>query len=590
MTAARAAAGDAQREDQDAERQVYDVIVRALGEGARVYPNVRWVEPTRPGGPARDGEVDILIVDPRRGLLAIEVKANAVRRDGFGRWFAGSRLLDESPFSQVETGKWAIARKIARNRHWLGAAPRPLHAVAFPHTDKASITAGGAEALGPNAPLEIILGRAELRAPEFAAAALARVFAYWSGDGARDRPLTDEQIVAIHSVLEPDIQLRPLLPGDIERGEQELLAPTQHQLTLLKTLRRERRALIEGGAGSGKTLLAIEKARQLATEGYNVLLVCFNQPLSKAIASHPALEPLTTSGRLTVSTFHELCRRLATEAVVLPPKPPKVGPEWFSVTLPQALDRAIPIVGGRWQALVVDEGQDFDKRWLESLDLLLAEPGEDVCYIFHDPAQAMFRDDDTAALGLPSFPIEDNCRNARPIHEFAYQWYSGSLSPQPLRDDGREPELVVAEPGGGTVDAVREVLHRLVHLEGVERSQIVVLTGIALSHSLLWKQRRFKGDLVLWNGSVDDAGESRALPADLVPPQPRGSIAIETIHRFKGLEREVVVVAELRPDDERLEKLLYVGATRAKHHLVMVVPPELSRRLGRVRVSSGEGH
>lgn len=569
-------AGD-RRVDDDAERLVFDRVSAAVPEPARVYPNVRWVAPARPGGPARDGETDLLIADPGRGLLAIEVKGGPVRRDGFGRWYAGTRHLDESPFKQVEAGKWAIGRKIAEDPRWRGDPPRMMHAVAFPATDLASLGHGGPESLGPDAPVEIVIDRANLADPASTAKAIDRVFAYWSGDGTRDRTLSEHQLQVIDDVIEPAVQLRQLLPGDIREGELELLAPTNHQLTILKTLRRERRASIEGGAGSGKTLLAAEKARQLGSEGFNVLLVCFNQPLAKALAGQSDLGALVEAGRLTVSTFHELCRRLASEAGVLPPQPTKPGSEWFQEVLPAALDRAIPIVGGRWQAVVVDEGQDFEGRWLESLDLLLSDPGEDVFYLFHDPAQAMFREDQTAALGLREFPIEDNCRNARPIHEFAYRWYTGSLSPQPLRDDGREPEVVEAEPGRPTVDAVRDVLHRLVHVEGVDRSQIVVLTGVSLAHSELWRQRRFKGDLVLWNGGVDVAGESRRLAADSAPSQPSGTIAIETIHRFKGLEREVVVLAELRTDDERLGKLLYVGATRAKHHLVAVVTPAVSR-------------
>ena len=42
----------------------------------------------------------------------------------------------------------------------------------------------------------------------------------------------------------------------------------------------------------------------------------------------------------------------------------------------------------------------------------------------------------------------------------------------------------------------------------------------------------------------------------------------------------MIILVELRPDDERLDKLLYIGSSRAKHHLVVIVPPELSRRLG----------
>lgn len=556
------------------------MISSAIGDRAALYPNVKWVDRTRPRGPARDGELDLLVVDRDRGVLAIEVKSGPVRLDGHGRWYAGNRVLDESPFTQVETSKYAIGRKITGDRRWPGGQLRLVHAVAFPSTDRGSVAAAGS--LGTDAPLEIVLDRADVARPEAAADALERVYEYWSGDGSRDRSLSDAQLAAIAGVIEPDVQLRPLLRGDIERGEEELLVPTKHQLTLLKTLAREPRAAIEGGAGSGKTLLAAEKAKQLAALGYNTLLICFNQPLAKALAEWPELAVLQRQHRLTVSTFHELCRRLAWKAGVLPLQPKNPGSDWFSKDLPAALDRAIPSQGGNLQAIVVDEGQDFDASWLASLDLLLAEPGQDVFYLFHDPAQAMYREDKSETLGLRPFVIEDNCRNAKPIHDFAYRFYSGELRPQPLRDDGRQPEIVIAEAGKPTVDAVRAILHRLIHDEGVERSRIVILTGVALAHSALWKQRRFKGGIELWNGSVDDAGVSKGLAAGGVGPQPEGSIAIETIHRFKGLERDVVVLAELRPDDERIDKLLYIGATRAKHHLVAVVPPQLSMRDARV--------
>ena len=87
----------------------------------------------------------------------------------------------------------------------------------------------------------------------------------------------------------------------------------------------------------------------------------------------------------------------------------------------------------------------------------------------------------------------------------------------------------------------------------------------------------------LWNGSVADDGVSRGLAADAIPAQPPRTIAIDTIHRFKGLERDVVVLVELRPDDERLGILLYVGASRAKHHLVVIATPELARPLGKMK-------
>jgi len=157
-----------------------------------------------------------------------------------------------------------------------------LHAVAFPDTDRASLLRAGRADLGPDAPVDLIIDRADLADPGSTRRALDRVFAHWVGDGARDRGLSDHTLAVIHDVIEPRVTLGPSLAGDLAAGEHELVVPTHHQLKVLTTLRVERRASIVGAAGSGKTLVAIEKARQLATVGFNVLLVCFNQPLASA--------------------------------------------------------------------------------------------------------------------------------------------------------------------------------------------------------------------------------------------------------------------------------------------------------------------
>lgn len=50
-----------------------------------------------------------------------------------------------------------------------------------------------------------------------------------------------------------------------------------------------------------------------------------------------------------------------------------------------------------------------------------------------------------------------------------------------------------------------------------------------------------------------------------------------------------MILVELRPDDERLAKLLYIGASRAKHHLVVIAPPELAKRLRGPGANLGTG-
>ncbi len=156
--------------DQAPEPFVQSRLEAALGvvepgepapSGARVYPNVRWVDRTHDGSPLRSGEIDHLLLLPQVGLLAIETKGGVVSRDGHGRWYAGQRRLDVTPFDQAETSARVIARRVAEDPRWRelrAPAPRAVHAVAFPHSDRARLVRDGLD-LGPEAPLELVLDR-----------------------------------------------------------------------------------------------------------------------------------------------------------------------------------------------------------------------------------------------------------------------------------------------------------------------------------------------------------------------------------------------------------------------------------------------
>ncbi len=577
----------AETRGQAAERRVHDVLRSALPAEYHLFPSVRWCAKTRREGPAHDGEADLVVVHPENGLLVVEVKAGEPSRDASGHWFIGPKPLDRSPFAQAEAAKHDLTRALTDLPDWpVHSEPRAGHAVAFPDVDLASLPRGHA-LLGPDAPREIVLDADALATPAAARAAVERAFAYWVGDGSRGEPLGEAGMQRVDEYLAPTIALRRLLRHDVEDDRARLIQASREQVRTLDHFRSHRRVAVVGPAGSGKSILAIEKARRLARDGFRTLLVCFNQPLATAVLREvegTTADDPATAQRLIVSTFHRLCETLGERAGVLPPKADDPPREWWDEVLPATLDAAIDALPDeRFHAIVVDEGQDFEHAWLESLTFLLDDPTGDVLWVFHDPGQALYRDDQVAALGLEQVELFEDYRCPARVSEVASRFYRGPGEPLAVASPGLPPRIVEAAAGQPTIEAVRVELHRLIVDEGVRPWQIVVLSGRSAPESAVWRQRQF-GNEVLWNGAIDDAGRSLRLPADEVPDEPPDIVRFETIRRFKGLEREVVVLCELPEAGERLDQLLYVGLTRATTQLVVIAPPELAQRLGRMPV------
>ncbi len=560
-----------------AERNVQERLRAALPPEYVMLTNLAWL--VRQHGVEREGECDVLLAHPEKGFLAIEVKAGPIKRDSLGRWWAGALQLDKSPFQQAADSQHSLVAKLTELPDWAaGLTPIAGHAVAFPNVDLASLDAK--ILMGTDADPELILDRA-LLAPDPQRNTrirdwVDRCFELWDSGGKRGPG--QRGIELLTGIVTSPIELRSLLRSEIKDGRAEVARLTAEQLSILNTLRGVRRASIVGGAGTGKTLLAIEKAKRLANEGFNTLLVCFNAPLARLLWDE-TLEVAAKTGRLTVRTFHQLAEDLGREAGTLPEKPEPVTPEWFEQTLPGGLDAAIDRLGARFHAIVVDEGQDFESGWLASLEGLLYDGRDDVLYVFHDPGQSIFRADVTGELGLTEYELEFNCRNAQPIHDLLLPFAKGGLTTIARRHDGRPPELIVAEGDAETIDKLRGVLHRLVEVEGVAPGSIAVLTGLGLENSAVWRQRQY-GNQVLWNGAAADSGRLLGLRSEQVPDPPKDVVLCESIRRFKGLERPVVVFLEVpRDDPERLDRLLYIAASRAIQHLVVIVPLAVVRRL-----------
>src|SRR5690606_25597631 len=128
--------------------------------------------------------------------------------------------------------------------------------------------------------------------------------------------------------------LRPHLARRISDDEKAIEALTREQALILEQLDDNPQMAIPGAAGTGKTILALEKAMRCAEAGARTLFVCFNS----ALAGHLSSRAIGVEG-LTVASFHELCGTLAFEAGVVVAS--GSGQDLYGVVLPNALIDAV---------------------------------------------------------------------------------------------------------------------------------------------------------------------------------------------------------------------------------------------------------
>jgi superfamily I DNA/RNA helicase len=340
----------------------------------------------------------------------------------------------------------------------------------------------------------------------------------------------------------------------VDADVEQLVELTDTQAAMLGFLGDRQRAVITGSAGSGKTVLALEQARRLRDQGFSVLLTCFNEPLAEFLARR-------AGEGIEVLNFHGLCESVAREAEVAPIRPVSDLSEYYSWQLPEAALQAADLIDRRYDAIIVDEAQDLEDDWWIVIEAFLSEPNEEArLFVFRDDNQNLYveRHPSSVPVEEAPFALRQNCRNTRAIHEFVARFHKHPEAVSSKAPEGAPVELIACSGEVQHAQEVRKVLHKVVVDGKIEPSDLVVLTPRAQHRSTL-KHGEKLGNFTL---------------VDHRPSKP-GEIEVSTIHRFKGLDRKVAILAEI---DGRMginpRALLYVGASRAQAKLYVVFSAE----------------
>jgi hypothetical protein len=552
--------------DSNAELIVYRALAEQLGPDYTILHSVAWISRPGGGGP-REGETDILVAHPTRGLLAIEVKGGRVSLDYRTRTWVSIDANDvaheiKNPFEQARRGKFALLEKLRESPAWkrLDIGRFTLgYAVFVPGVGE------GSRLRGPDAPVEVIGDRRDLSNLN---AWVEQAFAYWQGEERAGKQIGTRGVDALTALFARTVSTRPLLSARISDEDDARLTLTNRQAAILDMLRRQRRVMIAGGAGTGKTLIAREKAVRLASEGMRTLLLCYN----RGLADHLREQCAGIEG-LDVATFHQVCHRwidrvktktgrdlLAEARADLP------GAHEFDHHMPMALAVAVDALGPIYDAIVVDEAQDFgDEYWLP-VEMLLTRPNEAMLYVFLDENQDIYRR--SANIPVPSEPmvLDRNCRNTDAIHAAAYSHYRGAAV-KPPEIVGVSVDRILASDMEKQAKSIGALVTKLVVDEDVPPHEIAILLCDPADRPARERAlQKLPIPAAIKLGRVEDFGPGR--------------LSVDTVARFKGLERAVIILWALDTCDvSRDRETLYVGMSRAKSVLFVCGTREACDRI-----------
>lgn len=486
------------------------------------------------------GEADAVVFHPHYGLVVFEIKAGAVNvRDG--AWFYASGLaMKQSPFSQARRNRFALLDKLRPRLGKIADSLTVTHAVWFPDVVWRG-TVPGVEM--PSR--AFLFDRNTLVDPE---PALIRLFRE-----AAPEPLawTRAHQQVLKDLLAPDCHLLVPLASKVDDLVQAMHQATEQQVLVLRMLRSQPRLLVEGGAGSGKTVLACTLAREHAALGKTVLLTCFNRYLAHALAA-----TLAEVSGITVLHFHELVRTLALAAGLdyRVPEDAAARTRFFREDCADMLLTAAETGTARFDTIIVDEAADFAPTWWIALEALGQTGFSWLC--FYDRRQSIYQTDASWQAPFQAEPmrLDINLRNTRAIGELAAR-LGQCHPPASFRVEAGEPPVVrISQDFAEMAGQLRHLLRDLLRKESLTPERIVVLSPY-----------RHTNPQSGWAAGLDEV----AVTTDMAANQP-GHLRVGTIQGFKGLEADVVILAGIDGPAGQHPEWLYVGASRARGVLYLL--------------------
>ena len=534
--------------DNRAERLVYEALSKLSDDEFDIY-----YQKTFSGAGIKESdeyEIDFLVIDKRNdrfnAVVVIEVKGGPVSYSAKNnQWYQYKKPMEPAPDEQARKNKHNL---IQRFRSLLCKVPVGW-ALWFPE---------GYSTAGDFTPTNVrpwqIMDYDSLADPDSTIEAVLKEVTI------KHQDYTGEPLEVYTNKLAKSL-LRGLgivqpLNILLQKYEEDYIHLQEQQLAFYKNLYQYNRLAISGGAGTGKTLLASGAAVDFANEGKEVLFLCFNKMLSLA------LKATVEGANVTVNTFHSFAYEFIEERESgwfdkQDEKEEGFHEFVFPAKLEEVLRKYPP--SDKWDVLIVDEAQDFNRYWLSVLYRMVKEEGKKI--LFFDENQNIFR----RKFEIPDeesffpFRLSYNLRNTKKICGFVQDKTGFTVTPWNT-PEGPDVKCVDYTDFEDLVRQLKLVLLELVKVNKISLSDIVMLIDSGVKEHPL--------------GTINRIGEFDLRPWDVDSQRDPEILYFTSISRFKGLESNVVLLIKEELKGLEDNRRFYAQCTRAKSVLYVLFTNE----------------
>ncbi|OCA90406.1 nuclease [Bacillus sp. FJAT-27225] len=564
---------------------------------------------------------DFVIIGPDLGLLVLEVKdytKNTLYQLNPDEWHiltsSGDQAIIKSPLKQARDNVFKVVDVLKKDKNLIQTEGKHQFNLKFPYGygvvftrlyAKDFIQEGLYSIIDP----QLCLNRDEIDPDkeDFSEEVLMeKILNMFVVPYRLREPLSFEDINAIRYHLFPEVRISAEFKPPVPYRDQLLLSLHDiktmdlHQENLAKQLGDKNR-LIRGVAGSGKTIILASRAKMLSKQNpdWKILILCYNISLANSIEqmirhmlnepedlfdfnfSKGGVENPVNHHNITVRNFHAWLKKdLRIKEQQIPVIVEKI----------KRKETILPV----YDAILIDEGQDFEAEWLALVSSLLNEETQSLLLV-EDRAQDIYKrkrsyvQDTGLSFQGRSKILSINYRNTAQIVKFAWDFYRKHsmlknkvvnrelegeiIAPQSTKRKGPEPGIIRASNFYEEIRLVARQMKKLHDERKVSYEEMLILYRVKRTIQfpvIDIIQRTLKEAGLPYYWITENENSKRSFEKE------DGKIKISTIDSSKGLDFRAVFIVNtdsmpfpLEEDKEREVSLLYIGMTRAKEYLCL---------------------